>query len=320
MSNYLNLGNNPDNYAHIGGEAYIYFTRSRFGRMTASKIYKDPDHPELMDDPDFRDDPDQQRYARERLHVMQTKLHDFPENLPERVIGPEKLISLYGNNQISGYTMRHLKGAEKLQLYGDKHLRKQSGISNKTIMDIFRDLHKTVSQLHKRSIVIGDFNDENVLIKGKAAYIVDTDSFQFGNYQCQMFKPDFVDPQLCEKRGEEMMLVRAHNTDSDWYAYTVMLMKCLLFVHPYNGGYEGDVPDTLRPLHRLSIFHKDVKYPKRGAEPLEILPDDLQQYFRKVFSKQDRRGVFPVNLFDARFKTCSTCGIEHARQRCPVCS
>ena len=39
-----------------------------------------------------------------------------------------------------------------------------------------------------------------------------------------------------------------------------------------------------RPLHRITIFHPEVKYPKH-AVPYGVLPDDILQYFHLVFEK-----------------------------------
>jgi H/ACA ribonucleoprotein complex subunit 3 len=132
-----------------------------------------------------------------------------------------------------------------------------------------------------------------------------------------------VDPLLCDPCENQLILAKAHNADSDWYAFVVMLMQSFLFVGPFGGVYRPKdprqaVPHHLRPLKRITVFHPDVRYPK-PAVPYQVLPDDLLHYFHEVFEK-DRRGAFPEKFLDEmRWTTCSVCHTEHARSLCPNC-
>ena len=111
------------------------------------------------------------------------------------------------------------------------------------------------------------------------AYLIDADSFQFGPFLCRVFTARFVDPLLCVPDATQLLLHQPHTAASDGYAYTVMLMQCLLFVGPYGGVYRPKdpahrVPHEARPLHRMTIFHPEVQYPK-PAIPYGTLPDEL---------------------------------------------
>ena len=147
------------------------------------------------------------------------------------------------------------------------------------VLQIFKDLHGTVMGIHGKQVVIGDFNDLNVLVKGTEAYMVDADSFQFGRFPCRVFTARFVDPLLCDPKSHSPMLVKPHNSESDWYAYAVMLMQCLLYVDPYGGVYipkdrAKKIPHPQRPLKRVTIFNPEVRYPKPAVH-YNVLPDDL---------------------------------------------
>ena len=258
-----------------------------------------------------------------RLIEYQNKLKEFPKNLPGRVITPNDLAA-DAQNEIVGYTMEYLRGAEVLRKYADKGFRSK-GITNDIVVNIFRDLHNTVSRVHKVGVVLGDFNYLNVMIMDSKAYIIDADGIQFGKYLCHGFTERFADPRLCKPDLKVPVLYKPHNADSDWYAFAVMLMECLLFIHPYLGGIyrpkgaKKRVPQDARPLERITIFNSDVGYPK-SASPYLILPDDLLHYFHRVFDK-DKRGVFPLKLVeDIRWTKCSICGLEHARDICPKCA
>ncbi len=304
---------NPRYAIGKGGEADVFY----IGQGKALKLFKSENHP------DYQGLPNEQQAAVERLQIHQQKLRAFPANLPANIIAPEELVTDKSGNNILGYTMALIQGAEVLLKYGERSFR-QGGISQQTVVSIFQHLRESVSKLHFAGVVIGDFNDLNVLVKGTETYLIDADSFQFGNFPCQVFTARFVDPILCNPKANQPRLQLAHNPDSDWYAFTVMLMQCLLFVEPYGGVYKPKtpsqkIPHAARPLHRITVFHPQVRYPK-PAIPYKVLPDELLHYFHQVF-EQDMRGEFPQHLLDnLHWTKCTNCGIEHARSTCPDCT
>jgi len=295
-----------------GGEAEIF----DLGAGKALKLFKQPQHP------DYQASPQEQQAARDRLLDHQQKLRQFPPTLPQRVIQPEALVTDKSGQTVLGYTMPLVQGAEVLLRYSDRAFR-QSGIPHQTVVQIFQDLHTTVSQLHQAGVAIGDFNDLNVLVRGTEAYLVDADSFQFGTFLCKVFTLRFVDPLLCDPQQPKPLLKQPHSPNSDWYAFAVMLMQCLLFVNPYGGVYKPKnpalkIPQDARSLHRITVFHPEVQYPK-PALPYQVLPDALLHQFHQIF-EQDYRGEFPRRLLDSlQWTQCRTCGIAHARNACPTC-
>lgn len=315
MNVYLNsqkINLKPNMVIGKGGEADIY----HIGHGQAVKIFKQPDHPDLAGLPE------EQESARERLQTHQTKLPDFPSRLPPRVIKPD-LLATDRNGTILGYSMKYVASAEVLNRYADRSFR-QAGIPDEVIREIFLDLHQSVRQLHREGVVIGDFNDLNVMIKDSQAWLIDADSFQFGHYLCRVFTTRFVDPLLCRWEDSQMTLINPHGTDSDWYAFAVMLMQCLLFVDPYGGVYcpkdrKNRIPAEERPRQRLTIFHPEVRYPKPALH-FRVLPDDWLHLFQQIFEK-DHRSEWPLPLIeDLRWTTCTQCGAKHARPTCPVCA
>ena len=304
----------PRNSIGKGGEADVF----DIGKRKAAKVFKQPNHP------DYKGLPLEQKAAKKRLQEHQTKLRHFPSNLPNQIITPETLATDKSGNNILGYTMPLLKGTTPLLKYSDRNFRSQNGINNQTIVDIFQELHKTIRQVHAAKVIIGDFNDLNVLVLGTEAYLIDADSFQYDQFLCRVFTSRFVDPLLCDPNENKLLLNQTHNYNSDWYAFTVMLMQCLLFVDPYGGVYKPKdrkliIPHTARPLKRITIFDPEVKYPK-PAIPYQVLPDDLLQYFYRCF-KEDWRGELPWKLLDnLQWTKCTNCGAEHARMSCPHCT
>lgn len=296
-----------------GGEAEIY----DIGGGRVLKLFKLPSHP------DYQGLVSEQEGARRRIETHQEKLRDFPKGLPARVIAPIELATNAAGDRVLGYTMPFFSGAEVLMRYRERRFREQGGITNQTVGEIFTDLHTTVVETHKKGVVFGDFNDLNVLVKGTEAHVVDIDSCQFGRYLTYVFTAQFVDPTLCDPKTNNMQLVRPHNEMSDWYAFAVMYMWSLLYVDPYGGVYRPAnqarrVNHDERPLHRITVFNPEVRYPK-AAVPFSVLPDALLEYFHRLFEK-DERGVFPENLLTLSWVKCPVCGTEHARNKCPNCA
>jgi len=294
-----------------GGEADVF----RIAPDTVLKVYKPADHP------DYAGNKFEMDAAKARLMIHQDKLPAFPKTLPDRVVSPRELATDRTGKRIVGYTMAFIDAAEVLLRYAERSFR-QGRIGNGVVKDVFLDLYRTVERVHAERVLIGDFNDLNVMVRQTEAHLIDADSFQFSNFLCTVFTERFVDPLLCDPKQTRPILVKPHTADSDWYAFAVMLFRSLVLCDPYGGVYKPKQPTNVlhaeRPLRRITVFNKDVRYPK-PAIPYEVLPDELLSYFHRVFEK-DARGPFPVRLLEAfAWRTCTACGTEHGRPACPTC-
>lgn len=297
-----------------GGEADVY----RTSPDRVAKIFKTARHP------DFKGDADAQKGATARIAEHQDKLPAFPKGLPDSVTSPLDLVH-DTRGKIAGYTMRFLDGCEVLLKLGERGYRTQNQITHPQMVEVFQGLHRTVADLHRNGVVIGDFNDLNVLVQVGAkghnrGYLIDADSMQYGSFPCRVFTAGFVDPLIC--RPDELVQDRPHSDATDWYAFAILLMKTMLFVTPYGGVFVPKdkarrVPHAKRPLYRLTVFDPEVQYPKAGI-PYASLPDDLLHHLTAVFVNNHRE-PFPRHLIDMEWQDCRDCGTPHARRVCPVC-
>jgi hypothetical protein len=295
-----------------GGEADIFDLHDG----TVAKVFKNKKHPDLLTQAD-------KDAAERRIDEHQLKLPAFPKGLPSNVAAPLELAT-NSAGRIVGYVMRMIEGAEMAKRIGEPTWRNQGGDPQLAVR-AFTDLHSTVKQVHEKGIVIGDFNNLNIMIviaTGEAV-IIDADSFQFGNFPSRVFTEKFVDPILCDPSKPRPSLIRQHNQDSDWFAFSAMLMESLICVGPWGGIYRPSdkskrIPHTARPLKRVTVFDPEVTYP-RPATPYDRLPDEILHYFHEVFEK-DLRQEFPSKLItDINWITCDDCGTAHARRSCPEC-
>lgn len=299
-----------DNPLGQGGEAYVV----DLGNGQVLKLYRRPD------DPQYQGDPGQQAGAAKRLTAIASKLAAFPRGLPQNVIAPIDTAT-DATGSVVGYTMACVTGADVLARVGQPKIRQT--IPGPTVLGVLRSLYGSVAQLHASGVVVGDFNAMNVLVRGTDAYLIDADSYQFGTYLCATYTTTYVDPLVCsaDPQSGAPVLTRQHSSDTDWYAYTVMLTESLLCVGPYGGTYQAPkgqrVTHVGRPMVRATVWSQGARYP-RPAEPWrDTLPDDLMDHLYRVFQK-DQRGAFPSALLDkVRYTSCTSCGTEHARSQCP---
>jgi H/ACA ribonucleoprotein complex subunit 3 len=293
-----------------GGEAEVY----DLGDGRVLKWWKPPSHP------DYDGLPDAQAAAARRLAEQPAKLRALPGRLPAAVVAPCGLaLASKRATQVVGYVMPKVTGTS-LHAYGEPRWRRDHVVDGAEVVAALLALHDALAELHRAGVVVGDCNDLNVLVDGRRVHLIDVDSYQYGGFVCEMFSERFVDPRLCDA---QLVPVRPHDPDSDWFAFAAMTFRSLLGVGPWGGVHQpADPADRCAPaaraLHRLSVLAADIVYP-RAARPLAILPDDLLATFRAIF-EHDTRGPFPrAALERLRLRRCSACGDEHARIRCPSC-
>jgi H/ACA ribonucleoprotein complex subunit 3 len=284
------------------------------------------------------------------------KLRAFPKSLPPNVIAPVAIADDVKTGKPVGYAMPLVTGATDLLRLSQRRWRERV-VSNRDVTLLFRHIHATLRSIQKEGVVVGDLNDANVVFGrcrgrrgvyhagtsfalgrrgvyhagtslalgstptlpplgsvARGPYFIDADSMQFGAFPCTVAHERFLDPRFY---GRDLTHGGVFSPESDWYAFSVLLFECLLYVHPY-GGQHASLPTLLRRAEaRHSILQPDVKIP-RAAAHYSVLPDDMLHWFAAVFDA-DRRDVFPERLLDAAWTRCA-CGTEHARLRCPSCA
>jgi hypothetical protein len=286
-----------------GGEAEVY----DLGDGRVVKWWKPADHP------DFDGMPIAQQAAAARIAQAPAKLRALPGNLPAAVVAPCGF-ALDRKKQVCGYLMPKI-GGTALHDYGEPRWRRDHPVPGGDVVAALLALHDAITGLHRAGVVVGDCNDLNVLVDASRVHLIDVDSYQYAGFTCSMFSERFVDPRLCDP--QQLVPIRPHDEDSDWFAYAVMVLRSLVCVGPWGGVAKSCLPGA-RALRRHSVFAADVTYP-RAARPLVILPDELVDTLSKIF-EDDQRGVFPRSVLERlRFRACSACGEEHARVRCPAC-
>lgn len=279
----------------VGGEATIFAHNG-----SAVKIYQQPNA---------------ERAQKLRVQAARTA------GLPPEVIAPQKLVCDAAGKTIVGFTMRLLTAdyAEVRRL-SNKQYRAQTQIDAREVAALFLNTHRTLSALHRAGIVVGDFNDLNLMFRGGEMIFIDVDSFQFDAYPCMVGTEAFLAPELY---GVNLAAQPIFQPEHDWYSFAVLLFKSLLLTHPYGGVHPTARLLTQRAQQRISVFDPTVTYPRIAYRP-ELLSDDLAEVFSAWFDR-GQRGVFPeqaLHAYAADLKVCPACQAAYPsnRARCPLCS
>lgn len=277
-----------------GGEALVL----RYG-SEAIKLYHDPT-------------PDRAKKLQDLLRLK--------PSLPSQVIFPLSEVYDPKGKQIIGFSMRALADRlHPLSGLSNKNFRTLHNITFVQVAELFQQIHLTLQAIHRAGLVVGDFNDQNVLFEGSEATFIDVDSYQFAGYPCPVATEPFLAPELY---GLDLTKQPYFKPENDWYSYAVLLFRALLLAHPYGGTHPQYKLLTARAANRLTVFNPEVTYPKIALNP-NFISDDLANVFERFFG-QGWRGMFPLAALTEYVTTLQECPTCHAtypatRKFCPAC-
>ena len=278
----------------------------------------------------------------ERARKLEALLRLAP-SMPEAVALPIALVHDARGRDVVGFAMRALAGREPLASLSLRAHRARAAVGALAVAALFTDVHATLAAIHRAGVVVGDLNDQNELYAldpgappGAAGprdgappvAFIDADSFQLPGHACVVATEAFLDPLLYGPDLAAPVLSpagpRVFSTDSDWYAFAVLLFRALTLVHPYGGVDPGIATLPRRAAARRSVFAPTVRYPAKVGYSLEVLSDELLGVMRDLFDR-GARGAFPLTALAAYadgLVRCAACGSEHPRERrrCPSCA
>lgn len=165
------------------------------------------------------------------------------------------------------------------------------GFTWKYLVSVAANLAHATHVLHATgSVVIGDFNERNILVTSQARVtLIDCDSMQFTAsggrvYVCRVGRPEFTPPEL--RRAVLDKTVR--KPSSDLFALAIHIYQLLMEgEHPFRGMWSGSgekppVPD----LAEKGIWAHQRRGrlgPRPAAIGIDLLPDSIRKLFRQAF-------------------------------------
>jgi len=188
--------------------------------------------------------------------------------------------------------------------------------------------------LHDGHVVIGDFNEQNILVTGSTRVsLVDCDSMQFpdpsgGFFLCEVGDPRFTAPEV--RRGQPLL------ASADLFALAVHLHLLLLEgEHPFGGVWKGsgDPPTAIEKAAKGHYVYGPGRElaPYKGAVGFALMPKGTQKLFLRAFidGAKDPEArptadewLAELSNLTQNLKTCST-DVLHAypkhHRTCPWC-
>lgn len=242
--------------------------------------------------------------------------------LPAAVYWPHTAVT-DAQQTLLGFTMPRLADEwQPIKRLGNPNFVRRHGLQLPQIVAILRHAWRTLHALHQHDILVGDLNDHNIFFhpQNHETAWLDTDSYQVGPHPCPVALQPFLDPQLYHVTDFAQRPV--FTPESDWYAFFVLVVKSLLYVHPYGGTHHIHKTLSSRAEHRISLLNGAVTYPQQ-ARPLNMLSDDLLTHMHRIFDKGERR-LFPRRLLDDYAQSLQACPhceqhFPSARSHCPHC-
>lgn len=240
-------------------------------------------------------------------------------SLPSNVACPLEIIQDTNHNVI-GFAMNAAKDCKDFMKLSNRKFRYNEQITTNDIIKAFIHAKETLDTIHSQDIIVGDLNDLNILFTTEfLSVFIDVDSYQFNEFPCPVGTEIFIDPELF---GINLSEKPYFSRETDWYAFAVMLFKSLLFVYPYGGIHKSVKNMYERIQNKITVFDKDVIYPKVGLPP-ETISDDLLEYFEAIFKKGKRYDLQVTDIlkYKGHFIPCPKCGLffYDGRKKCPAC-
>ena len=192
-----------------------------------------------------------------------------------RIIKPEEIL-VDSHNHNCGYTMKYLKDTYAICQLFTKAFRLRNNIVPETVLDLVRQMQKTIDRVHAHDILIVDLNEFNFLVddKFKDVYFIDVNSYQTPHYPAMAIMDSIRD-----RHNQKF------NKLTDWFSFGIVSFQMFIGIHPYKGKHPKYADLNERMFNNVSIFNKDVKYPTAACQPFSVMPDSYLDWYKAIFEK-----------------------------------
>lgn len=165
------------------------------------------------------------------------------------------LDSVEVSNSFKGYLLEEVENASPIGVLAKIKYIKVNHLSNKDILEILISYSKKLEELHRSGKWIGDINENNVLIKGKDLYYIDTDSYGLANLPADAYTEIYTDPKAYCWNGKKLEKI-VLSPQTDMFAFALLSFKLLTRMHPFNGAYPKDpaMNTEVRMQKKISVL------------------------------------------------------------------
>lgn len=217
-------------------------------------------------------------YHTNKINFTKTKF-DYLQQLDKNTfVIPEKI--LYNNNKIAGYIMKYVSADyQPVSSFFNQAFCIKHNIDEKTKLKIAENLIRAMQQAHNKSIIIGDFNQFNILVKTTGEIqIIDTDSYE---------TPGESHSGTLLEEIRDYLYPGKPTKESDFFALAVIIFYLFTHTHPFKGIHSVHKNLKERIIHKISVLSKnpDLKTPKCYRP---VSQKNLSEQFERIFDKGER--------------------------------
>jgi len=167
----------------------------------------------------------------------------------------------------------------------------QSGFTWEYLVATAKNLSRAVDICHKAGVVIGDFNERNILVGADTRItLIDCDSMQLVNpdtgqqFLTPVGRPEFNAPELLSINAGKLL----RSPSSDLFGLAVHIHQLLLQgEHPFRGVWHGKGEKPLvTVLAKQGLWihaRNNLIKPRPSAVSIELLPPEILVLFRRAF-------------------------------------
>lgn len=193
------------------------------------------------------------------------------------VLAPQDAL-MNTNGTVVGFTMPYVKDTEYLTKMFSRSFKDANNIGADKIVHLVTEMQKTLSALHTKKIIVGDYNEMNFLVDSNFAipYHIDVDSYQTPNFPCTAIMDTVRDRRLPFGKFDDL---------SDWFSWAIVTFQMYTGIHPYMGKHPNFKTTELdeRMTQRVSVFDPAVKIPK-ACQDFSAIPQNQLEWYKKVFN------------------------------------
>lgn len=199
---------------------------------------------------------------------------------PDYYVALGKGIMKLGSNDVKALVQKNpkLAGLEKWNRY---HLTR-----------LCANIAKTFAEMHDKEILMGDINQNNILVncrnaEGGEFKIIDCDSFQIGPYPCPVGTDEFTSPKIYKRehtdRPEYGTFLR--KTEDDEYALASLLFRILMFgQQPYASKGSKEITEAeARRNYNFSFKFADGKGKEAPEGVYSLIWSNLNYRVKELF-------------------------------------
>lgn len=245
--------------ASPGGEGTIYLTNTPF----VAKIYH-ADHNTLR--------------TKEKIELMLSKRIEC-----DGICYPVAML-FNQHQQFVGYLMPKAEGQTLKRLFVRPLQNKYFPDWNRRdLVCLCVSILEKIKYLHDRNIIIGDINEQNILIKSpEEIYFVDTDSYQIEGFPCPVGTVPFTAPEIQNINYDSFLRTKGHES---FAIATLLFMIMFMGKTPYSQQGGENQAENIKNME-FPYGRRGDSY--KGSAPVGNWPymwSHLMPYVKEAFSE-----------------------------------